>query len=49
VSACRTDSERQVKHPYFGFMRLPELLVLLAAHMRHHSGHIAELVEHGAV
>jgi hypothetical protein len=49
VSACRNDPERQVKHPYFGFLRLPELLVLLAAHLRHHSGNIAPLVEYRAV
>ncbi len=49
VRTYHRDPGRQVRHPYFGLMQLPELLALLAAHMRHHGGNIARLYEYGAV
>lgn len=49
VFTYRRDPDRQVRHPYFGFMQLPKLLAVLAAHMRHHGEHIARLHDYGAV
>lgn len=37
LAAYHADPSRRVVHPYFGFLTLPDLLLLLAGHARHHA------------
>ncbi|HEU5219739.1 MAG TPA: DinB family protein [Gemmatimonadales bacterium] len=42
VRAAATTPDREVFHPYFGPMRIADLLVLSAAHTRHHAAQLPE-------